>query len=119
MSSGAGPGLSCVGRDGESDADGALPVPSLPGARFRRREVVVAAGDRQEFVDVEWRGAMVLVERGEIDLRCSRGRSRRFGTGALLFFDGLGLVALHNPGLVDTVLVALSRRHPSRSGPGP
>jgi hypothetical protein len=93
--------------------DEALPVPLLPGARFHRREVTVPAGARLEFVDADWRGAMVLVERGEIDLCCSRGGSRRFEAGAVLFFDGLGLVALRNPGVVDTLLVALSRRHPS------
>jgi hypothetical protein len=109
MSSGRGAGLSCVGRDGKSDVDEALPVPLLSGARFRRREVVVTAGTWLEFVDAAWRGAMVLVERGEIDLCCSRGGSRRFGAGAVLFFDGLGLVALHNPGPVETLLVALSR----------
>jgi hypothetical protein len=91
----------------------ALPVPLLPGARFHRREVTVPAGARTDVVDTDWRGALVLVERGEIDLCCSRGGSRHFGTGAMLFFDGLGLVALHNPGPVDTLLVALSRRHPS------
>lgn len=90
--------------------DEALPVPLSPGARFRRREVTVPAGARLPFVDAEWRGAMVLVEQGEIDLCCSRGGRRRFGMDAILFFDGLGLVALHNPGIVDTVLVALARR---------
>jgi hypothetical protein len=90
--------------------DEALPVPLLPGARFLRRETTVPAGARLEFVTDDWRGAMVLVEHGEIDLCCSRGGSRRFGTGAVLFLDGLGLVALRNPGPVDTLLVALSRR---------
>ncbi len=115
MSSAAVAGLFCVGRDGTFDLAGSV----LPGARFRRREVVVPAGARLEFVDAEWRGALVVVEHGEIDLCCSRGGSRRFGPGAVLFFDGLGLVALHNPGPVDTLLVTVSRRHPSRSGPGP
>jgi hypothetical protein len=90
--------------------DELLPVPLLPGAGQRRREVTVPAGARIDFVDAEWRGALVIVERGEIDLCCSRGGSRRFGTGAVLFFDGLNLVALRNPGLVDTLLVAVSRR---------
>ncbi len=90
--------------------DEAVPVPALPGARFRRRDVTIPAGARLAFVDAEWRGALVLVEQGEIDLCCSRGGSRRFPTGAVLFFDGLDLVALRNPGPVDTVIVALSRR---------
>ncbi len=90
--------------------DEALPVPALPSARITRREVTVPIGTRMEFVDAEWRGALIIVERGEIDLCCSRGGSRRFTTGAVLFFDGLDLVALRNPGLVDTLLVAVSRR---------
>jgi hypothetical protein len=90
--------------------DEVLPVPLLPGARNRRREVTVPAGVRMEFVDADWQGALVIVERGEIDLCCSRGGSRRFGTGAVLFVDGLNLLALRNPGLVDTLLVAVSRR---------
>ena len=90
--------------------DEALPVLTLPGARFHRGEVTVAAGDRVDFMDADWRGALVLVERGEIELCCSRGGSRRFGAGAVLFFDGLGLIALRNPGFVETLLVALTRR---------
>jgi hypothetical protein len=90
--------------------DEALPVPLTPTARINRREVTVAAGTSMDFVDAEWRGAFILVERGEIDLCCSRGGTRRFGTGAMLFFDGLDLVSLRNPGLVDTLLVAVSRR---------
>jgi hypothetical protein len=114
MSSASATGLSCVGcrrvAGPEVDVDEALPVPLLPGARFRRREVTVAVGSSLDFVDADWRGALVLVEQGEIDLYCSRGGRRRFSTGAVLFFDGLGLVALRNPGLVDAVLVALMRR---------
>jgi hypothetical protein len=108
MSSAPRAGLSCVGFDRRGlHVDEAWPA---PGRRFHRREVIVAVGVRIDYIDAEWRGALVLVEEGEIDLCCSRGGSRRFGTGAVLFFDGLGLVALRNPGLVDTVLVALTRR---------
>lgn len=62
------------------------------------------------FVEEDWRGVLVLIERGEVDLCCERGGRRRFAGGAVLFFDGLGLTALHNPGVDDVVLVALSRR---------
>jgi hypothetical protein len=91
--------------------DDHLPVPlARPGLRFRRQELVIAAGATLPYDEERWRDAMVVVERGEIDLCCSRGGRRRFVAGAVLFFDGLGLRALHNPGLEDTVLVSLSRR---------
>ena len=50
-----------------------------------------------------------MIERGEVDLCCVRGGRRRFAQGAILFLEGLALTALHNPGLEDVVLVALSR----------
>ena len=62
------------------------------------------------FVAEEWRDALVLIERGAVDLLCVRGGRRRFTQGAVLFFEGLALTALHNPGVDETVLVALSRR---------
>lgn len=73
---------------------------------FHRREVVIAAGVRLPYVDDDWADALVVVERGEVDLCCSHGGSRRFGPGSILFFVGLGLVALHNPGVDETVLIA-------------
>lgn len=84
------------------------PVPGLYWV-FRRREVVIPAGDGLPYVDADWADAIVVVASGEVDLCCSRGGSRRFGRGSVLFFVGLGLVALRNPGPDVTVLVAHSR----------
>ena len=84
------------------------PAPGLYWV-FRRREVVIPAGDHLPYVDADWADALVVVASGEVDLCCSRGGRRRFGPGSVLFFTGLGLVALHNPGLDVTVLVAHSR----------
>jgi hypothetical protein len=92
------------------DPDDALPIPLRPGQRFRRHAVTLSAGATLPFVDEEWRGALVVVEQGAVDLCCSRGARRRFTTGAVLFLDGLGLVALNNPGTGELRLVALSRR---------
>lgn len=80
------------------------------GPRFRRREVEIDAGGWMSYVEADWRRALVMVERGEIELHCLRGGMRRFGTGSILWFDGLGLRALHNPGGEPAVVVALSRR---------
>lgn len=89
----------------------ALP-PLRAGPGFRRREVRIEAGGRLPYVEEDWRGALVLVERGDVDLHCNRGGMRSFGTGAMLWFDGLGLRALENPGAEPVVLIALSRAPP-------
>lgn len=53
------------------------------------------------------------MESGTIDLECRAGGRRRFCSGAVLCFTGLGLRALHNVGAASVVLVAVSRRRPS------
>ncbi|MBA3906571.1 MAG: hypothetical protein H0X35_07800 [Pseudonocardiales bacterium] len=89
--------------------DDDAPIPTHPGPTFRRRMVTIPAQATVPFVDGDWHGALVLIERGSVDLCCVRGGRRRFAKGAVLFFDDLGLTALHNPGVEDVVLVALSR----------
>ncbi|MBA2533395.1 MAG: hypothetical protein H0V21_00120 [Rubrobacter sp.] len=56
------------------------------------------------------RGALVVVERGEIELECERGTRRRFGRGSVLWVSGLPLRALRNSGRGPALLVAVSRR---------
>jgi hypothetical protein len=90
--------------------DDHAPVPTRLGSTFRRRAVTIPAQGTVPFVAEEWHGAIVLVKRGSVDLCCHRGGRRRFTEGAILFFDGLGLTALHNPGVDELELVALARR---------
>jgi hypothetical protein len=90
--------------------DDHAPIPTRPGSAFRRRAVTIPGQGTLPFVAEEWHDALVLVKGGSVDLCCDRGGRRRFTEGAILFFDGLGLVALHNPGVDDVELVALSRR---------
>jgi hypothetical protein len=98
------------GADERECADDRRPVvPERLSRAFRRRTTVVAPGDWRVFDPAEWRDALVIVESGEIELHCSRGGHRSFAAGAMLCFLGLGLRALHNPGVEDTVLVAISR----------
>jgi hypothetical protein len=103
MSSASAEGLPCVKDD---DA----PVPTRPGPAFRRRAVTIRPQETVPYVADDWRDAIVMIEQGEVDLCCVRGGRRRFGKGAILFLDGLALRHLHNPGLEDVVLVALSRQ---------
>jgi hypothetical protein len=80
----------------------------LPPA-FRMRAVVVAPGGARAYDEAEWRGALVVVERGEIDLEFVAGGRRRLACGDVLHLDGLSLRALRNRGCEPALLVAVSR----------
>lgn len=83
----------------------------LPSA-FVRRVVVVPPGCERTYDEGEWRDAIVVVQRGEIDLECVNGGERRFGRGDVLYLSPLPLRALRNAGRESAVLVAVSRRRP-------
>ena len=57
----------------------------------------------------DWRGALVTVESGEVELEMACGRSVFFQKGDLLWLQDLPLARLHNRGDEPTVLVAASR----------
>jgi hypothetical protein len=73
------------------------------------RMVVVGPGRARPFDDADWRDALVVVERGEIELEWLSGTRQRFGADAVLWLEGLSLRALHNSGPRSAVLVAVSR----------
>lgn len=90
------------------------PVP--PG--FERRTIVYAPGAEVPFEEDEWRGVLVVVGQGELELECQAGGRRRFGPGSILWVEGLALRWLRNPGVAPTVLVTVSRRtRPDRPAP--
>jgi hypothetical protein len=93
------------------DDDGDAPA-------FVVRAVAVAPGSRRVYDDAEWRDAIVVVKRGEIELECTSGVSHRFRRGDLLWLTGLPLRALHNRGREPTLLVAVSRSMSSETPPG-
>ncbi len=92
-----------------------LDAPSLsflqtsPPRAFALRLVTLRAGERVTFVAAEWDDALVVVERGTIELECSAGGRRTFAAGAVMFLTGLPLTAIHNPGTVTALLTAVSR----------
>jgi len=93
--------------------DDARPLSFLdrpPGPRFVRTVVELAPGEVRPYDAAEWHGALVVVERGEVELQRASGAGLRLRRGAVLCLAGLGLRALHNPGAVPTVLVAVHRR---------
>lgn len=84
----------------------------LPPA-FELRVISIPSGGWRIFDEAEWRDALVVVERGAIELECLEGGRRRFGCGAVLCLVGLPLRALCNPAAEAAVLVAVSRRAPA------
>ena len=84
------------------------PVPS----RFRLRAMTLAPGGTWPYRAEDWDDALVVVERGEVELECRFGGRRRFPAGAIMWLQGMDLRALHNPGSEPTVISAVSRRLP-------
>ncbi len=70
---------------------------------------VVAPGDDRAYDEAEWRGALVVVRSGEIELCGISGACASFGRGDLLYLEGVPLRRLRNPGSEPAVLVSVSR----------
>jgi quercetin dioxygenase-like cupin family protein len=85
-----------------------IDAPLPPG--FERRTIVYAPGAEVPFDEEDWRGVLVVVRQGELELERRAGGRRRFGPGSILWAEGLALRWLRNPGIAPTVLVAVSRR---------
>jgi hypothetical protein len=79
------------------------------GPRFERRVVVVGPGAACDYDAREWHDAIVMVERGEIELEGRAGGRARFGPGAVVALDHLPLRALRTVGRDAAVLVAVRR----------
>ena len=78
-------------------------------SRFRALAVSVPPGGERPYDEAEWGNALVIVERGEIDVEFLSGSGRRFARGETLWLCGLPVRALLNPGREPAVLLALSR----------
>ena len=85
---------------------------------FEVRLIAVAPGRTRAYDDAEWRDALVIVERGAIELEGLSGSRETFERGAVLWLAGLPLRALHNRGLEPTVIVVVARA-PMSFGPPP
>ncbi len=93
---------------GNSERLAFLDRPLPPG--FEMRVVTVAPGDTKAYQEAEWRDALVVIERGRIQLQGPGGGRRDFATGDVLCLVGLSLWGLHNRGPEPAVLVAVSRK---------
>jgi hypothetical protein len=97
---------------GEMDADArALSFLGRPlPPAFTLLAVTVAPGAEHDVVATQWHDALVVVERGAIELDGTDGSRAAFATGAVLFLAGLPVRALCNRGAEPAVLVAVRRR---------
>jgi hypothetical protein len=77
---------------------------------FELRGVIVEPGRERVYDETEWRDAIVMVERGRIELVCWDGDRHGLGRGHVLWLHGLPVRVLYNPGREPAVLVAISRR---------
>lgn len=77
---------------------------------FELREIAIAPGCERAYAEAEWRDALVVVERGEVELECLGGSRHRFRRGDVLWLSGLRLRRLRNRAAEFAVLVAFSRR---------
>ena len=82
---------------------------------FDHRAVRIPVGSAIVYVEAEWRGAIVVVDSGEVELETLDGERHRFGPGNLIWLDGVRLRVLRNAGGQPAVLVAISR--PAQRGP--
>ena len=77
------------------------------------RTVRLGPGQTLGFRPAWWRDALVVVERGSLELVCTDGGRRCFGPGAVLWLDGLPVTLLRNPGPVGAVVIAVCRTSPA------
>jgi hypothetical protein len=70
---------------------------------------VVGPGPARAYDAREWRDAIVMVERGEIEVEGRAGGRARFGPGAVVALDDLPLRALRSIGPDAALLVAVRR----------
>jgi quercetin dioxygenase-like cupin family protein len=96
------------------DRPGAAPL-SFLGRRvppaFRARVVTIGPGGALAYEAAAWADALVIVERGALELACADGGSVHLTGGDVLWLAGLPVLALRNPGHEPVVLTAVSR-HP-------
>ena len=84
---------------------GGGPLP--PG--FARRALAIRPGEERAAETAGWGDALVVVERGQLELERRGGTRARFGRGDILWVAAGSLRALRNPGPELALLVAVFR----------
>jgi hypothetical protein len=76
---------------------------------FRLCMVILQPRDAVEWPPADCADALIVVERGELEVELRSGTRAWFREGAILVLAGLPLRRLRNPGRTPLVLSALSR----------
>jgi hypothetical protein len=84
-----------------------LDVPCPPN--FRLRTLTLQPCDAIDYRGADWVDALVVVERGELEIECSSGARAWFQEGAILVLADLTVGCLRNSGSGPLVLSAISR----------
>jgi hypothetical protein len=82
---------------------------TLP-AHFRHEQRRLVPGCELTFDPADWRGALVVVEEGVLEVECLDASSERFRAGAVLFLDRLPVRLLRNPSAVGVLLSVVTQR---------
>ena len=86
---------------------------SFLGARlpadFRLRTVALRPRAAIDYDPADWADALVVVERGELEVECRSGQRARFAAGAVLVVAGLSVRRLRNAGGGLLLISAVSR----------
>jgi hypothetical protein len=86
---------------------------------FVVRLITLPPGEQRGYVNEEWSDALVVVERGAVELESPSGARRLFVSGDVLRLDRLPMRVLRNHGRLPVLLSAVSRRTASGLGSQP
>ncbi|HEX8051370.1 MAG TPA: hypothetical protein VF517_00135 [Thermoleophilaceae bacterium] len=73
--------------------------------------MLIEPDSRVAYDEADWEGALVVLERGAIELETLDGSRCGYAPGAVLYLGRMPLRAIHNAGREVCILSALSRRH--------
>ena len=79
-------------------------------SKFEVRVVILEPGCDMILEPAEWRGALVEVNQGLVELELPSGATARFSAGDLVWLNEGRMRALPSDGQVSAVLVAVSRQ---------
>ena len=86
---------------------------------FGVRRITIPPGAERRSADDEWRGAIVILERGAIDVLDPRGDRRRFAPGDMLCLEWVHCERIVNVGEIVAELVAIDRPPQNPAAPRP
>lgn len=92
-----------------ADLGDAPPVDRALPAWATRRVVTIESGAARDYVESEWRDAIVVVAAGDVLLEGGLGGALWMTCGDMFWFDGIGVRRIHNHGTELAVLHAVSR----------